>query len=66
LRRNCLLKHVIEGKIEGRIEVMGIQGIRREQLLEGLKERKGYWQLKEVALIVFYEELAIDEAMDLS
>jgi hypothetical protein len=23
LRRNCLLKHVIEGKIEGRIEVMG-------------------------------------------
>ena len=23
LRRNCLLKHVIEGKIEGRIEVTG-------------------------------------------
>jgi chorismate mutase len=23
LRRNCLLKHVSEGKIEGRIEVMG-------------------------------------------
>jgi hypothetical protein len=22
LRRNCLLKHIIEGKIEGRIEVM--------------------------------------------
>jgi hypothetical protein len=22
-RRNCLLKHVIEGKIEGRIEVAG-------------------------------------------
>jgi hypothetical protein len=22
LRRNCLLKHVIEGKIEGRIEVI--------------------------------------------
>jgi hypothetical protein len=23
LRRNCLLKHVIDGKIEGRIEVTG-------------------------------------------
>jgi hypothetical protein len=23
LSRNCLLKHIIEGKIEGRIEVMG-------------------------------------------
>jgi hypothetical protein len=23
LRRNCLLKHLIEGKIEGRIQVMG-------------------------------------------
>jgi hypothetical protein len=23
LRRNCLLKHVIEGEIEGRIEVTG-------------------------------------------
>jgi hypothetical protein len=23
LRRNCLLKHVIEGKIEGGIEVIG-------------------------------------------
>jgi hypothetical protein len=23
LRRNCLLKHVIEGKLEGRIEMMG-------------------------------------------
>jgi hypothetical protein len=25
LRRNCLLKHVIEGKLEGRIEVTGIR-----------------------------------------
>jgi hypothetical protein len=28
LRRNCLLKHVIAGKIEGRIEVTGRRGIR--------------------------------------
>jgi hypothetical protein len=26
LRRNCLLKHVIEGKREGRIEVTGSRG----------------------------------------
>jgi hypothetical protein len=26
LRRNCLLKHVIEGKLEGRIDVMGRRG----------------------------------------
>jgi len=28
LRRNCLLKHVTEGKIEGRIEVTGRRGRR--------------------------------------
>jgi len=28
LHRNCLLKHVIEGKKEGRLEVMGGQGKR--------------------------------------
>jgi hypothetical protein len=26
LRRNCLLKHVIEGKIEGKMEVTGRRG----------------------------------------
>jgi hypothetical protein len=26
LHRNCLLKHVIEGKLEGRIEVTGRRG----------------------------------------
>jgi len=30
LRRKCLLKHVIEGKIEGRIEVTGRRGRRRK------------------------------------
>jgi len=29
LRRNCLIKHVIEGKLEGRIDVKGRQGRRR-------------------------------------
>ena len=29
-RRNCLIKHVIEGKIEGRIEVTGRRRRRRK------------------------------------
>jgi hypothetical protein len=40
LHRNCLLKHVIEGKIEGRIEMMGRQGRRCKQLLDDLKVKK--------------------------
>jgi hypothetical protein len=39
LRRNCLLKHVIEGKVEGRIEMTGRRGRRRKQLLDERKER---------------------------
>jgi hypothetical protein len=42
LRRNCLLKHVIEGKKEGEIEVTGRRGRRRKQLLDDLKEKRGY------------------------
>jgi len=38
-RRNCLLKHVIEGKIEGSIEVAGGQGIRCKQLLYNRRKR---------------------------
>jgi hypothetical protein len=30
LGRNCLLKHVIEGKLEGRIEMTGRRGRRRQ------------------------------------
>ena len=41
LRRNCLLKHFIEGKIEVRIEVTGRGGRRRKQLLHDLKEKGG-------------------------
>jgi hypothetical protein len=50
LRRNCLLKHIIEGKIEGRIEVGGRRGRRRKQLLDDLKETRGCWELKYEAL----------------
>ena len=38
LRRNCLLKQVIEGKIKGEIEVTRRRGRRRRKLLDDLKE----------------------------
>jgi hypothetical protein len=50
LRTNCLLKHVIEGKLEGRIEMKWRRGRRRKQLLDDLKEKRRYWKLKEEAL----------------
>jgi len=50
LCRNCLLQRVIEGKIQGGIEVRGRQGRRRRKLLDDLKERRGYSYLKEEAL----------------
>jgi hypothetical protein len=42
LRRNCILRQVIEGMIKGGIEVTGRRGIRRRKLLDDLKERRGY------------------------
>jgi hypothetical protein len=49
LRRNCLLKYVIEGKLEWRKEMTGRRGRRRKQLLYDLKEKRRYWILKEKA-----------------
>jgi hypothetical protein len=50
LRRNCLLKQVIEGKIKGQIEVTRRRGRRGKKLLDDLGDRRGYSQLKEEAL----------------
>jgi len=49
-RRNCLLQRAIEGKIKGGIEVTGRRGRKRRKLLDDVKERRGYSQLKEEAL----------------
>ena len=46
----CLLKDIIEGKIEEGIKVLQIQGRRRKQLLDVLKETMGDCKLKEEAL----------------
>jgi hypothetical protein len=40
LRRNCLLKQVIEGKMKAEMEVTRRRGRRRKKLLDDLKERK--------------------------
>ena len=50
LRGNCFLKHVVEGKIEGTVEVTGRRRRRRKQPLEDLKETRVYRKLKEEAL----------------
>ena len=42
--------HIIEGKIEGGIQVTGRQRRRRNQLLDYLKETRGYWKFKVEAL----------------
>ena len=50
LRRNCLIRQVIEGKIKGEMEVTRRRGRRRKKLLDDLREGRGYCQLKEGAL----------------
>jgi hypothetical protein len=41
---------MIEGKLEGRIEMTGRRERRRNQLLDDLKEKRRYCKLKEEAL----------------
>jgi len=47
LRRNCLLKHVIEGKIKKRIEVTRRRVRRRNFLPDDLQEKRRYWKSKD-------------------
>ena len=53
-RGNCLLKHVIEGKKEGRIEAKGRRGRRCKKLLDDLKGKREHRKPKEerVCLLV--------------
>jgi hypothetical protein len=50
LRRNWLVKQIIEGKIKGHIGGIRRRERRRKKLLDELKDRRGYCQLKEEAL----------------
>jgi hypothetical protein len=40
LARSCFLKHIVEGKLEERINMTGRQGRRRRQLLDDRKEKR--------------------------
>jgi hypothetical protein len=62
LRRKCFVKYVIERKIEGSVEMTGMRRRRCKQVLDGLKEKRGYWKLKEVVLC---GELAVEDSVDL-
>ena len=66
LRRNCLLKQVIQGKIKGEMEVAKIRGRRRKKLLDDLKDRIGYSHLKEKLSIALCGGIVLKEALDLS
>jgi hypothetical protein len=57
---------VIEGKLEGRIEMTGRRGRRVKQLLDDLKEKRRYWKLNEEALDSSLWRIALEEATDLS
>jgi hypothetical protein len=46
LSRKCLLRQVIEIKINGGLEVAGRQGRRRRKLLDDLKKGRGYSHMK--------------------
>jgi hypothetical protein len=50
LLMHCLLKHVIEGKLDGRTQVMERLGRIRKQLLGDLKETREHCKLNEEAL----------------
>jgi hypothetical protein len=65
LSRNCLVKRIAEGKIIGKDRIEGRRGRRNKQLLDYLKEKIGYWKLKEETQIALGGELALEEAMEL-
>jgi hypothetical protein len=50
LARNYFLKLVTEGKVEERLKVRGRREIRSKQLLDDLKDTRGYLTLKEESL----------------
>ena len=65
-RRNCLLKQVIEGKIEWEMEVARRRGRRRKKLLDDLKDRRGYSHWRRRLWIALYGGIVLEEALDLS
>jgi hypothetical protein len=50
LHKNCLLKHIVEGKVEGGIEVTGRQRRSQKKPLDDFNDMQGYWKLIEEVL----------------
>jgi hypothetical protein len=59
LWRNCLLKHVIEGKIDRKREVTRRRGRRCKKALDDITKKRGYWTLTEEHYIALCGELAL-------
>ena len=55
----------MEGTVAGRIEVAGRLGRKRAKLLDGLKQKRGYWKWKEEALDCTLWTAYLEEAVDL-
>jgi hypothetical protein len=66
LRRNCLLPQVSKGNIKGGIEMRGRRGRRHRKLLDDLTERRGYYYLKEKALVRTMCRSRFGRGLDLS
>ena len=60
MRRNCLLKHAVEGNI------LDVKTKKKTYILDDPKETRGYFKLKEEALDRILRRTCSEEAKDLS
>jgi len=51
LRRNYLLKDAVEGKIKGRIQVTGRRWQGRKQLLDEVRKKRSYCNLRKEVIV---------------
>jgi hypothetical protein len=66
LRRKCLLRHVIDGKIDRKTAGTGRRGRKRKHVLDELKGKETVVELeKRKHQIALCQELALEEAMDM-
>jgi hypothetical protein len=66
LRRNCILKHVIERKMDGSVEVTERRGRRCKRLLGYLNETRGCCKLKEEELDRTLGRTSVEMSVNLS
>jgi len=66
LSKNCLLKHIIERKIGGGIEVTRRRGERHKQLLDTFRKREGTGNWKRKQYIALFVQLVLEKIIHLS